>query len=152
MEEILNSLPDPMKLNYTAFIIAVLFLALLVLLNTLVFKPIMAVMEERQKRISEGADAQRKAHKTVEEGQAAYKTALVGARRKAQSLRQEILKESEMGSVKEISASKEKAMAMVQAAATEIEQQVAQAKSSLKEDTQTLAQQIVASVLSRTTS
>lgn len=152
MEEILSSLPEPMQLNYSALIIAAIFLALLFMLNALIFKPIMATMAERQERIDEGAEAQRKAQKTVEESMATYKTSMVEARRKAQSIRQRILKESEMGSSQEISASREKAMAMVQAAATEIDQQVAQAKSSLKEDTETLAKQIVASVLSRTAS
>jgi len=152
MEEILNSLPEPMQLNYTMFVIAGLFLALLILLNVLVFKPVLAVMSERQRRIDEGAEAQRKAQKTVEEGLTAYKTALVEARRKAQARRQEILKESEMDCSKEIASSKEKAMALVQAAATEVDQQVAQAKSVLKEDTQLLAKQIVSSVLSRSAS
>lgn len=152
MEEILKNLPEPMQLNYTTFVIAGLFLALLILLNVLVFKPILAVMNERQRRIDEGAEAQRKAQKTVEEGLTAYKTALVEARRKAQSRRQEILKESEMDCNKEIASSKEKAMALVQAAATDIDQQVAQAKSVLKENTQDLAKQIVSSVLSRSAS
>ena len=152
MEEILSSLPEPMQLNYTAVIIAVMFLMFLLVLNALIFKPIQATMLQRQRIIDEGTDAQRKAQKTVDESLAEYKTSLLEARKKAQSLTLQISKETEMGVSQEISASKEKALAMVQAAVTEIDAQVARAKSSLKEDTQTLAQQIVASVLSRNAS
>lgn len=152
MEEILSSLPEPMQLNYTAVIIAVMFLMFLLVLNALIFKPIQATMLQRQRIIDEGTDAQRKAQKTVDESLTEYKTSLLEARKKAQSLTLQISKETEMGVSQEISASKEKALAMVQAAVTEIDAQVARAKSSLKEDTQTLAQQIVASVLSRNAS
>ena len=96
MQELLDSLPEPMQLNGSIFVIAVLFLVLLIILNTLVFKPLIAVLQERRKKIEEGAEAQRNSMKTVEESMAAYQNRLLEARRAAQQKRNKILKESEM--------------------------------------------------------
>ena len=152
MEEILNNLPEPMQINDTTLIIAGIFLVLILVLNSLIFKPLVGILEERRNRIDEGSEAQRKSMKTVEESMAAYQEALTDARRKAQSRRQEILKESEMNRHELTGAAREKALAMVQAAATDLEQQVTQAKLELKEETQEIAKRIVASVLARATS
>ena len=150
MEEILNSLPEPMQINATSLIIAAIFLVLIVILNQLIFKPLVSVLEERQKRIQEGKEASDHSIKTVEESEAAYRESVIEARRKAQAHRQNLLKESEMAREEIITSAREQALAMVQAAATELEQQVGTAKSSLKKETELIAGQIVASVLSRT--
>lgn len=149
MEELLNSLPGPMKLNQTIFVIAALFLVLLVILNQMIFKPLVAVLDERRKLVEEGANAQRSSMKTVEESMARYQERLVEARRIAQTKRNKILKESEMIREEITASAKEQALAMVQATATEIDQQVEQAKDTLKEESEELAKRIVSSVLSR---
>ena len=41
MKDFLSSLPGPMQLNQSLLYIAVIFLVLMVVLNTLVFKPLM---------------------------------------------------------------------------------------------------------------
>jgi len=149
MEEILKSLPEPMQINSTTLIIAVLFLVLLIIMNAMVFKPLVAILEERQKRIEAGAEASKSAEKTVMESEASYQAAVIEARRKAQAKRQNVLKETEMACEETIASAKEQALGMVQAAATDLEQQVEQAKGSLKKDIEGIAQQIVSSVLSR---
>ncbi len=149
MEEIISSLPEPMQINSSLLIIAAIFLILIAVLNNLIFKPLVAVLDERNKQIHEGSQARDKSLKTVEDSLAAYKAAHVDARRKAQSKRQQLLKESEMVRDEIIASSKERAMGMVQAAATELGQQVNEAKSSLKLETGAIAKEIVSSVLSR---
>ncbi|CAM2066624.1 ATP synthase subunit b [Sulfidibacter corallicola] len=152
MEEILNSLPGPMQVNVTSLVIAAIFLVLIVVLNNLIFKPIVEKLDERARRIKDGAEAKKSADKTVEESLAALNNARVEARREAQNKRLEILKESEMAREVIITSAKEKALGMVQAAATELDQQVEKAKSTLREETKGMADQIVASVLSRSVS
>lgn len=149
MEEIFNSLPEPMQINSSLLIIAAIFLILIAVLNNFIFKPLVAVLDERKKQIQAGSRARDKSLKTVADSLAAYKAAHVEARRKAQSKRQQLLKESEMVRDEIIASSKERAMGMVQAAATELDHQVNQAKSSLKLETRAIAKKIVASVLSR---
>lgn len=152
MEELIASLPEPMQLNETTAYIIVIFLVLLVVLNLLIFKPLTKVLEERQRRISEGEEAQAQSLKTVEEKLAAYDEALIEARRKAQARRQQILKETEMVRNEIIASAKEQALAQVQAKATDLATQVEQAKGSLKRESEGIANRIVASVLSRATS
>lgn len=149
MQELMNSLPDPMKIDETALIIGAIFLVLLVVLNKILFQPLVKIMDERENRILEGETAQKKAEKTVAESHAAYQAAVVDARKKAQAKRTELLKETEMEREKIISAAKEKAMAKIQAAATDLDSQVDQAKQDLKAETQDFAERIVSSVLSR---
>jgi len=152
MQELLDSLPEPMQLNGSIFVIAVVFLVLLIILNTLVFKPLIAVLQERQKKIEEGAEAQRASMEKVEESMAAYQNRLLEARRGAQQKRNKILKESEMVRDEVVSAAREQGFAMVQAAATEIDQQVLKTRDSLKREAEEIARKIVSSVLSRTVS
>lgn len=149
MQEILNSLPEPMQLNETLFIIAGIFLVLLFLLNALVFKPLLAVMDERHRRIETGKEAQAKSMKAVEDGMAAYQSKVIEARRAAQQKRVKVLKESEMVREETLAAAREQSLAMVQAAVTEIDEQVKKAKDSLRHEAQEVAQRIVSSVLAR---
>ncbi len=149
MEDLINSLPGPMQLNQTLFIVAALFLVLLVILNQWIFKPLVAVMDERHKLVEEGAEAQRSSTKTVEESLARYQERLIEARRAAQQRRNAILKESEMVREEILASAKEQSMALVQAAATDLETHVKTARAALKEESRELAQHIVNSVLSR---
>jgi len=149
MEELLNSLPGPMKINGSIFVIAAIFLVLLVILNKLVFQPMVAILNERQRKIDEGAEAQKTSMTTVEESLNAYQAKVLDARKSAQRKRNKILQESEMVREETIHAAREQAFAKIQAAVTELDEQVDKAKLTLKDETHQLAQKIVSSVLAR---
>ena len=149
MEELLESLPGPMKLDSSIVVIGILFLVLLVILNKLIYQPLTAILEERKRRIDEGDHARRSSMKTVEDSLATYQSRLVEARKSAQLKRAKILKESEMVREEMLSSAREQAFALVQAAVTEIDSQVNQAKVSLKAESETISKQIVASLLAR---
>lgn len=149
MEEFLHSLPEPMRLDGSILLIAIIFLVLLFILNKLLYQPLTLVLEDRQRRIDEGDIAQKSSVKTVEESLATYQARLIEARKTAQAKRNKILKESEMVREEMMNDAREKALAKVQAAVTEIEEMVSQARSELKQDAQTLSKQIVGSLLTR---
>ena len=149
MEEFLHSLPEPMRLDGSILLIALIFLVLLFILNKLLYQPLTQVLEDRQRRIDEGDIAQKSSVKTVEESLATYQARLIEARKTAQAKRNKILKESEMVREEMLNDAREKAMAKVQAAVTEIEELVSQARSELKQDAETLSKQIVGSLLTR---
>lgn len=149
MEEILKSLPEPMQINETTLIVAVLFLVLMALLNSLIFKPLLAIMEERESKIRTGEEEYAKALKTVEESEAAYRDKVIGERRKAQSERQNLLKETEKAREDMVAEAREKAQVMVRKASTDLETQVGDARAALKQDSEVVAKQIAAAVLSR---
>ncbi len=152
MEEILKileSLPGPMRPNETLLMVAFIFLLLIVVLNTLIFKPLLHILEDRETRIREGEEAAATAAQTVAASNARYEQALIAARREGQGFRQDLLKEAKVECEKTVTHSREQAMAQVQAAVTELDQQVASARNSLDNEAELLAKQIVSAVLSR---
>ena len=149
MEDILKGLPEPMQLNETILVVAAIFLVLILILNNFIFKPLMAVLDERQKRVKEGAEARDKSLKTVEESMAAYQAALIEARRKAQAKRQVVLKESEKLRGEMIGQAKQEAEKIIRDAQASLDEQVAEAKASLENETRDIADSIVNTVLSR---
>jgi F-type H+-transporting ATPase subunit b len=149
MEEILNSLPEPMRLNTTLLILAAIFLVLIMVLNSLLFKPLVAILDEREQRIRKGEDASRKAEQTVRDSEAAYKQAKAEAIKKARGQSHKLLEESEKLCEEITDTAREQAKDQVRAAATELDQQVQDAKATLKQEASELADQIVSTVLSR---
>jgi len=149
MEELIETLPGPMKLDSSIVVLILLLLALLVILNKLIFVPLTAILDERRRRIDEGDQARRSSLKTVEESLATYQGRLIEARKQAQLRRASILKESEMVREEMLHAAREQAMAILQAAATEIEQQVGLARQGLKEEAEALSRSILASLLNK---
>lgn len=149
MEEILSRLPAPMQLNESMFVIAAIFLVLIVVLNSLVFKPLMSILDERQKKIEEGEEAAAQAQKTVEESLAAYKAEKAKARQEAQSKRQAMLAEVEQTRSEMVDKAKVAARAEIEKCGADVEDQVTKARASLEQETRGLADQIAATILSR---
>jgi len=94
MEELLAGLPGPMQVNETIPVIIVLFLILILILNNMIFRPLVAMLDDRERRIKEGVDARKHALETVAESEARYQAAVLEARRKAQSQRQDMLQDA----------------------------------------------------------
>ncbi len=151
MEEFLSTLPDPMRPDQSILIIAGIVLVLIFVLNKMIFKPLVAVLDEREKRVKEGADAQEQALQTVEESEAKYRTAVIHARRDAQSKRQEMHKKIEAIRDEKMQAAREQASSLADENKAELEAQVTAARASMKKETQAIAEQIVTKVLSRAT-
>jgi len=149
MEEFLSTLPDPMRPDESILIIAGIFLVLIFILNRMIFKPLVAVLDEREKRVKEGAEAQERALQTVEESEAKYRTAVIQARRDAQSKRQEMHKKIEAIRDEKLQTSREHASSLADESKAELDKQVTAARASMENETQAIAEQIVTKVLSR---
>ncbi|MDJ0836779.1 MAG: hypothetical protein QNK37_09700 [Acidobacteriota bacterium] len=149
MQEILEGLPDPMQINMTLVVIIGIFLVLIFILNTMIFKPLVAKLDERAHRIKEGAEARENALRTVEESEARYQSAMIDARRKAQAKRQEMLKETQALREEKIAAARAEASGMTQKVTAELEKQVSTARADMERETRQIAERIAARVLSR---
>lgn len=149
MQEILNSLPGPMQVNETIPVIMVIFLIMIAVLNTLIFKPLTATMDERARRIKEGADARENARRTVEESEAKYQADMIAARKTAQARRQEMLAEVEAVRDSQLNAAREEVAQMMVKFNEELDQQVNDAEASLDREAQEIAQRITAKILAR---
>jgi len=149
MEEILQSLPDPMKLNQSVWFIFVLVLVLLFILNRYLFKPVVAILNEREEKIKEGLIIRESSLKTIEDSQDAYNRRLTEARKNAYSKRLEILKEAQGSFDKAVKESKAQTSASIKTAMTELESQVEQVKTQLKGEAEMLSEKILLSVLNK---
>ena len=149
MEEILSRLPLPMQINESVFVIAGIFLVLILVLNQFIFKPLVAVLDERQKKIEDGAQAQADARHTVDASLAAYDKALMEARQKAQAQRQDMLKETESSRQEMVDVARSQANARMSEAGQILADQVAAARTSLEAETGAIAERITATLLSR---
>jgi len=149
MEEILQSLPDPMKLDQSVWFILVLVLVLLVILNKSLFKPIVAILAEREEKIKEGIQIKASSLKTVEESQEAYQRRLTEARKNAYQKRVEILKESQASFDVLMSQTREEASGSMKQAVADIDKQVTSAQTALEREVVDLSEKMIHTLLNQ---
>lgn len=149
MEEILQSLPDPMKLDQSVWFILVLVLVLLVILNKSLFKPIVAILAEREEKIKEGIQIKASSLKTVEESQEAYQRRLTEARKNAYQKRVEILKESQASFDVLMTQTREEASGSMKQAVADIDRQVTSAQTALEREVEDLSEKMIHTLLNQ---
>ncbi len=149
MSELLSTLPEPMQPNITVLVIAIMFLVLIVLLNQLIFKPLVAILDERALKIQEGEEAAQQAQVTVAERMEKYRAEKILARQQAQADRQRVLAEVEQTRSEMVDEAKAAARVESEKCAAEIKAQVEKAKQSLAGEARGLADRIAANLLSR---
>jgi F-type H+-transporting ATPase subunit b len=149
MSELLSQLPEPMQPNISILMIAILFLVLVVILNQLIFKPLVAVLDERALKIQEGEQAAQQAQVTVTERMEKYRAEKILARQQAQADRQRVLAEVEQSRSQMVDEAKAAARAVSEKSAAEIMAQVERAKQSLAGEARGMADRIAANILSR---
>lgn len=149
MSELLSQLPEPMQPNISILVIAILFLVLIVILNQLIFKPLVAVLDERALKIQEGEEAAQQAQVTVTERMEKYRAEKILARQQAQADRQRVLAEVELNRSQMVDEAKAAARVASEKSAAEIKAQVEQAKQTLAGEARGMADRIAANILSR---
>lgn len=81
------------SLDYTVFIQIVNFLILILILNSLLYKPILQIIDRRKQQLDESAEEIKHLQLTVEQKMSAYEDALREAKLKALDEKNEIMKE-----------------------------------------------------------
>lgn len=138
-----------MQPNISILVIAILFLVLIVILNQLIFKPLVAVLDERALKIQEGEEAAQQAQVTVTERMEKYRAEKILARQQAQADRQRVLAEVELNRSQMVDEAKAAARVASEKSAAEIKAQVEQAKQTLAGEARGMADRIAANILSR---
>ena len=86
------------ELNFTVWIQMVNFIVLIFILNFLLYKPVLKIIEKRNKRIEESDEKVRSLNKTIENNMARYEGKIRQARADATAQRDEVEEEgSEQG-------------------------------------------------------
>jgi F-type H+-transporting ATPase subunit b len=131
--------------DWSLFVTVVVFLLVAYLLNTLVFKPVLAVLDERA-RLTSGFRQQLEGY---DERLAEYEAALRAGRVAAAKLIEERRAEALQRRNELIESAKQSAAAEVAAATQALEAQVAAVKQTLTRDAEYLAASIASTVLGR---
>ncbi|MCK4534156.1 MAG: ATP synthase F0 subunit B [Syntrophobacterales bacterium] len=137
------------ELNYTVWIQMANFLLLILLLNVLLYKPVLKIIEKRNKKIEESNEEVRSLDETIERKMARYEEKIRQARTEAAAQRDEIEKEgTEQGEVitgkvrNEISKKMEDFKA-------DLQKEAGEARGVLRDQTRAIAGEISEKVLGR---
>ena len=138
-----------MNINVTLFAQIVAFVLLIWFINKVLWKPMMAMMEARQKRISDGLAAAEKGKKEQELAEQHAKDVLKDAKSQAAEIVSQANKRGSDIVEEAKSNAKAEADRIVTAANAEIEQEVNRAKEHLRKDVSAIALEGASKILKR---
>lgn len=140
---------DLLSVNKTVFIQIILFLIAIFILNSLVFKPFIQLIDRRHKltrgAIEEAEELEHKVKEIIQE----YDLKLAEARAAAQEERNKILREAETVSSGIITKAREDAGVVLEEAKAKLEKEAEQMKEKLRGDVDLLAKDIASKILGK---
>jgi len=131
----------------TALFILVVFVVTMILLNALLFKPIISTLETRESKVNDHLKQTNDLSSSIEKSESDYKAKLSDVREKIQQSRQSSLNEALEFSQKVIGDTKETIAAKLEEAEKELEKERASALEEASSLTEGLAQMIKSRVL-----
>ena len=120
------------NLNFTLVIQLVNFLILLVVLNFLLFKPILRVIDEREKVLKESREIKEKFTVLADEGISRYERKLLEAKQEAMAVRSNLRNEVMTDFRKKVFQAKEKGLEEFEEARREISREAEKSRVTLK--------------------
>jgi len=136
-------------LNYTVWIQMANFLVLIVILNFLLYKPVLKIIEKRNQKIEASKEQVRSLEETIEQKMAAYEEKVRQARTEA-LLQKEAVKEAGTEQGKEIIGTvREEISRKLEDFKVRLQKETDEARVSLREQTRAIAGEISEKVLGR---
>lgn len=136
-------------INLTLFVQMANFLVLIVILNYLLYKPILAILDKRKRRLDESEGEIKRLNATVEQKAAEYEEKLRLAKQDALGKKNEILKEAADSAKAIIDERRSKIPAMLAEFQGKVGQEVDAARRILKDQSQKISAEIAEKVLGR---
>jgi len=136
-------------INLTLFVQMANFLLLIVILNYLLYKPILAILDKRKRRLDESEGEIKRLNETVEQKAAEYEEKLRLAKQDALGKKNEILKEAADSAKAIIDERRSKIPAMLAEFQGKVGQEVDAARRILKDQSQRISAEIAEKVLGR---
>ena len=136
-------------INLTLFVQMANFLVLIVILNYLLYKPILAILDKRKRRLDESEGEIKRLNATVEQKAAEYEEKLRLAKQDALGKKNEILKEAADSAKAIIDERRSKIPAMLAEFQGNVGQEVDAARRILKDQSQKISAEIAEKVLGR---
>lgn len=136
-------------INLTLFVQMANFLVLIVILNYLLYKPILAILDKRKMRLDESEGEIKRLNETVEKKAAEYEEKLRLAKQDALDKKSEILKEAADSAKAIIDERRNKIPAMLAEFQGKVGQEVEAARRILTDQSQRISAEIAEKVLGR---
>ncbi len=140
---------DLLSVNKTVIIQIVIFIAAIFILNTLVFKPFMELIDRREKLTKGAIGEAKELEEKVKEIILEYEAKLNDARAQAQEERNKIVREAEAAASEIISKTREETAGLLDEAKKKLESESEVIKEKLKGDVQLLSNEIASRILGR---
>ena len=137
------------SLDATMFIQMANFLLLMAILNLLLYKPILSIIEKRKKRLDDSEEEIRSLNRTVEQKAAEYEEKLRLAKQNALEEKNDILKEAADQAKEIIEARRSKIPALMAEFQDRVTQEVEGVRQVLKNQSRKISTEIAEKVLGR---
>jgi len=136
-------------INFTLLVQLANFLILLVILNFLLFKPILKILDEREKVVRESTEVSENLDQLTQESIGEYESKLLGAKQEAMGIRASGRTEAMNGFKKTIQDAKLAGAGELEAARMQLAAQAEESRKSLMAETRALAGDIAANLMGR---
>jgi len=136
-------------INLTLFIQMANFLVLIVILNYLLYKPILSILDKRKQRLDESEEEIKRLNQTVEQKAAEYEEKLRQAKQAALDKKSEILKEAAESAKAIIDEKRGKIPAMLAEFQARVNKEVESARQILRDQSEKISSEIAEKVLGR---
>ena len=137
------------ELNYTVWIQMANFLVLIVILNFLLYKPVLKIIEKRNQKIEDSKERVRSLDETIERKMAQYEEQIRQARTAAATQRDAIRDEGTERGKEIIDAVREDISNHLEKFKVQLHKETDDARTSLREQTRMIAREISEKVLGR---
>jgi len=137
------------SLDYTLFLQMVNFLALIFILNLLLYKPILGIIDKRKKRLQDTEEGIRQLQQSVEERMAAYEEKLRLAKLEALEKKNEIIKEGADVAKGLLETARSEIPAMMEQFHGELSREISEAKNILTNQSRRISVDIAEKLLGR---
>lgn len=137
------------SVNFTLLVQLANFLILLVILNFLLFKPVLRILDERERVVRESAELKENLGKLTDQSIEEYESKLFVAKQEAMGIRAAERNEAMIGFRKTVQEAKQGNIAEVEAARTKIAAQAESCRKTLQTDAKTLADDIATNLVGR---
>lgn len=136
-------------IDYTLWIQLVNFIVLIFILNVLLYKPILGIMEKRKQQFDGARDEVRTLHESVEKKMAEYEEAVRKAKQAAMEQKAEYVKEGAEEARKIVDAVRGVIPKMMEEFQEKMNREIEEARGVLKNQSQRLSLEIAEKVLGR---
>lgn len=135
--------------DYTIFVQMVIFVALIFILNILLYKPILSIIERRKKHVDELENEIKLFNESVDKKAAEYEEKLKLAKANASELKKEIIKEGADQAKVIVDAVRNEIPAMMQEFQQKLDKEVQAARQTLDSQSRRLSFEIAEKVMGR---